>query len=93
MSAKLFSIVELFEIPGRGLIVVTDTAIRDVPKLLVGQKINYRKLNGDLYHSFIRGIEMISPFDSGRSFCFLAEENLTKTDLPIGTEVWQVGEL
>jgi hypothetical protein len=91
MPELLFRVADTFEIRGRGLVVGTDTPIRNVPFLLQsGSKVEYRRPDGTRIESVIKGLEFSSPFNPNSSYGYLAADGISKADLPLGTEVWLV---
>jgi hypothetical protein len=93
MPKLLFHVADTFEIQGRGLVVATDTSIRDIPFVLrAGSRIEYRRPDGTSMESVIKGLEFSSPFNPNRKYGYLAADGIAKSDLPLGTEVWLIPE-
>lgn len=86
----LLSVVEdLFQIEGRGLIVVPGLPdpSSTVPVLRRGSAVTLRRPDGSRIETFIRELEMINRRPPVPFTAFLLPEGLTKSDIPIGTEV------
>lgn len=91
MAEFLFKVAEVFEIPERGLIIATDTPIREIPFVLrPGEVIEFRSPDGGKFKSTIRALEFASPFNPNRTFAFLAGAEVAKVDIPPGTQIWLV---
>jgi hypothetical protein len=90
--AKLLSVVDdVFQISGRGSVVVVPGIPRDGGDWRVkgGDTVTLRLPNGAETSTVIGGIEMASP--PHPSFIpLLLGPGLTKTDVPIGTEIWMI---
>lgn len=86
-------VVETFEIKGRGVVVATDTTYEQLPnelRLKIGDPLELR-LNGKVVLSTnVAGIEHCDPWSPKHNFAFLIPRDLTKADVPIGSEVWAV---
>lgn len=93
MPEFLFRVVDTFQIQGRGLVVGTDTPIRNIPFVLrAGSRIEYRRPDCTSMASTIKGLEFSSPFNPNQPYGYLAANGITKADLPLGTEVWLLSE-
>ncbi len=76
----LFKVENKFMVPGRGLILTA--GLRD-KVIKVGDKIKLIRPDKFTIDSTIRGFAV---FDV--NYSVLIDSNLTKEDVPIGTEVW-----
>lgn len=87
MGEFLFKIQEIFEFEHIGLIVEADRKFKDA-NLKKGDEIELRLLNGLTLITSVAGIAMFNPSNPERLFSFSLPKNLSKKDVPIGTEVW-----
>ena len=79
MPELLFRVASTFQIQERGLVVGTDTPIRNVPFVLrAGSKIEYRRPDGSSMESTIKGLELLSPFNPNRPFGYLAANGMSQ---------------
>jgi hypothetical protein len=92
MTERLFRVRETFQLQGRGLVIATDALVRSIPRVLcAGQSIEFRRRDGRRILSIIKSLEFASPFNPNRTFAFLADDGITKDDVPPETEVWLGG--
>lgn len=86
---RLLSIVEdTFDLSGRRGVVVAPGIPREGDwRLKVGAPVSLRRPDGTQVRSSVTGIEMLSP-PHPTFIPILIGPDLTKGDLPIGTEIW-----
>ncbi|MGC1272524.1 MAG: hypothetical protein WBC44_02365 [Planctomycetaceae bacterium] len=90
MRRLLFKVEDTFAITGRGLVLWPGLIKSGPPtRLTIGNAVDLRRPDGTSLRTTIRGIEMPSLPDS---VPILLSEELTKDDVPIGTEVWHAAE-
>jgi hypothetical protein len=86
-------VFDTFEIKGRGVVVATDTTYEQLPrdlKLKIGDPIELRVGTEVVLRTRIVGIEHCDPWSPKHTFAFLLPRELSKADVPIGSEVWSV---
>jgi translation elongation factor EF-Tu-like GTPase len=89
MARCLFVVEDTFFIKGRGLVLVPGIVLQGDERLRVGDPILLKRPDGSFFESAIGGIEMIygTPPSSKQNVHILLKD-LTKEDVPIGSEVW-----
>jgi hypothetical protein len=91
MATFLFHVLELFDIPDRGVVVATDRAIRDCDfRLKIGDEIEIRHESRPVFRTKLAGIEMCDPYSPSRPFAFLLPISVGKQDIPVGAQIWQL---
>jgi hypothetical protein len=90
MARRLFTVADTFVIRGRGLVPVPGIVPVDDERFRVGDPIQLRRPDGLVVHTRIGGLEMLDPNPSNEVVILL--KDLTKQDVPVGTEIWSVGE-
>jgi hypothetical protein len=84
---KHLSIVEdIFQITGRGLVVVPGVPGEGNWRVKIGDAVVLKRPDGTEIATIIRGIEMVRA--KREMFPLLLGLELNKTDVPIGTEIW-----
>ena len=84
---------DTFEIKGRGVVVATDTTYDQLPRelrLKIGDPIELRVDGKVILRTKVVGIEHCDPWSPEHTFAFLLPRDLSKADVPIGSEVWSV---
>jgi hypothetical protein len=87
MGEFLFKIRETFELENKGLIVEADIKFKD-SGLKTGDEIELRPPDGQPLITYVKGIAMFNPSNPERLLSFSLTGNLSKKDVPTGTEVW-----
>jgi len=92
MARRLLVVEDTFFIKSRGLVPVPGIVPQGDERLRIGDPILIKRADGSLLEWHIGGIEMI-----GYSFGIVQQndvvillKNLTKEDIPIGSEIWSV---
>jgi translation elongation factor EF-Tu-like GTPase len=87
---QLLSIVEdLFQISGRGLIVVPGIPSSGNWKIKIGDPLVLKRPDGIELTTIVSGIEMLAHTRPGpHPMPILLGAEVTKEDVPIGTELW-----
>jgi len=89
----LFVVSDTFIIKGRGIILIPGIKPQGDERFRVGDIVELRKPNGIATHAKIAGIEMFTPPPADGSFPILLKESSVEiADVPIGTEVWSLGQ-
>ena len=95
MRRKLFVIDGVFNITGRG-IVVTGERESDFPAFKIGSTVVLIQPNGEEFITKIVGIDISKPIDyktfNRNKIGVLFEDNVSKKDVPIGTELFLLEE-
>lgn len=89
MSRRLFTVSDTFTIRGRGLVPVPGFVPVGEERFRVGDPLLLKRPDGSEVRTAIGGLELLDP-NPNRDVVVLLKE-LTKDDVPIGTEVWSVG--
>jgi hypothetical protein len=88
---RAFDVKELFELEGRGLVVITNKTYRQLDSRLalkVGDPVEFRQGERNLLRSRIAGIEISTPWSPDREFAFLLPTQIRKDDVPLFAEIW-----
>lgn len=89
MNRQLFKITEVFSLENLGLVVAVDVKSKDV-NLKINESIEVVRPDGSSLKTKIAAIPMLSPYNPERMFSFSLPKQISKEDIPIGTEVWSV---
>lgn len=91
MPTFLFTVDDVFEIPGRYVIPTPG-----VPVSICGIRndlpIELRRPDGTTLQSKVASVPMIDPYDPKRP-TVIALRGISKQDLPVGTEIWMNDDL
>ncbi len=90
MNTLLFTVVDTFLIEKRGLVLAAD-ARSDQVSLRVGESIELRRPDGSTVVSTVAGIARFVPHDPERTLDILLPPDISKEDVPVGTQVWSHG--
>jgi GMP synthase (glutamine-hydrolysing) len=78
-------VTDVFEITGRGVVAYPGVSGDGPFALRIGQTVELRRPDGTRVQTAIRGIEHLNPNPN----CVVPLLfNLSKSDLPVGTEIW-----
>src|SRR4051794_9747187 len=86
-----FNVKELFQIAGRGVVVVTDKTYEALPNTLalkIGDPVEFRQTGRIVLKTFVAGIEHFDPWSPKHSFAFSLPSVVTKQDVSVGAEIW-----
>lgn len=84
---------ETFEISGRGCVIVPDVPRSSLHfRLRAQDSIQLRNRNGAVLDTYIASIEMLCGSKVKDRIAFLLPANITRKDVPNGTEIWLVRE-
>ncbi len=86
----LSTVADVFAIEGRGCVVVPGLPhpSSTIPVLRRGVAITLRRADGSEVRTSVRELEMISRLSPVPFTPILLPSPLTKSDVPIGTEIW-----
>ena len=89
--SKLFTIVDSFDISGRGLVVASDQTFRTLGDVdvRIGDVIVLRSSERPDRNTTVHGIEHCDPWSPDRVFAILLPPDVDRSDVPNGTEVWK----
>ena len=90
MGRKLFTVEDTFVIRQRGVVVVPGIAPLGEEKFRIGDPLELRRPDGTRRQTAIAGLEMFHRPEPSAAFPLLLPQDITKEDVPIGTEVWSV---
>jgi len=91
MGRLLFVVEDTFAIKSRGLVLVPGILPEGSERFRVGDPILLRKPDGSAVETRIGGLELLCP--NPRHDVVIMLKELTKADVPIGTEVWSMDSL
>jgi hypothetical protein len=84
-------VIDTFDIKGRGVVVITDTTYEQLPReltLKIGDPVEIRMDGEVVLRTKIVGIEHCDPWSPKHTFAFLLPRDVSKADVPIGSQVW-----
>jgi hypothetical protein len=90
MAIRFGKVEELFDLSGRGLVVVTDTAYEQLPgdlAVTIGSVVEFRHA-GNSFEAEVKGIEHCDPWTERHKFAFLLSSDISKNQIPIGADIW-----
>jgi hypothetical protein len=94
MACHVCNVVDVFTLSGKGVIVVTDGTLDILDKLhctvKIGDPVEIRIASEVVVRSTISGIAMLGglPAHTPHAFDFMVPSEISKDDIPIGSEVW-----
>jgi len=86
---RLFTVSDTFMIRGRGLVLAPGTVPVGGERFRAGDPLLLKRPDGTEVQTTISSLEIMNPNPNHEVVVLLKE--LTKDDVPIGTEVWSVG--
>ncbi|MFO0899803.1 MAG: hypothetical protein U0836_20425 [Pirellulales bacterium] len=89
MARLLFTVVDRFDIEGRGVVAVPGLAAADAA-LRPGTLLEIRRSDAPARRTRLAGLELLNPSPKDRIVPIMFPLDITKADLPIGAEVWSV---
>ena len=89
---QLFVVDWIYSIPSRGVLLSPGVSIEDYERVESGDEIELRLPSGKVFRTRIAGFYHSGKPNSlyHRTWDILLEQNVTKDDIDIGTEVWLV---
>ena len=90
MPTFLFTVEDVFEISGRGVIPTPGVPI-SIQGIRNGLTVELRRPDGTKLETVVADIVMVSPYDPERPIP-IGLRGITKQDVPIGTEIWMGDE-
>jgi translation elongation factor EF-Tu-like GTPase len=87
----LFTVEDTFQISGRGCVLVPGPSAEEgSQRIRIGDRVCLRKPDGCSFDTTIAGVEMIGHRSRPKVITapILLPGDVTKGDVPIGTEVW-----
>ena len=87
-SRCLFVVEDSFLIRGRGLVLVPGIIPEGDERFRVGNPIRLKRPDGSAIDTSIGGLELVCP--NPRMDAVIMLNDLSKEDVPIGTEVWSI---
>ena len=90
---RIGRVTELFDLSGRGVVVVLETPISQLPSgltLRIGDPIEFRDGDTVMLESRVAGIEHCDPSTARTLFAFLLPRGVTQDSVAIGSDVWTV---
>jgi hypothetical protein len=86
MPTLLSTVEAVFQIAGRGCVVVPGIPREGTHHVRIGDPLILKLPNGQRLDTHVRGIEMLSP--PRPEMPILLGSELTKAQIPVGTELW-----
>lgn len=89
----LFTVQDAFQLTDRGCVLAPGpSAEPGAQAVRIGDRIRLRKPDGHSFDTFIRGLEMLGrrPRPEVITAAILLPKEITKHDVPKGTEVWLI---
>ena len=86
-----FNVMEIFQLAGRGLVVITDKTYETLPARLalkIGDPVEFRQTSHTLLKTWVTGIEHLDPWSPKHTFAFTLPFEVMKDDIPVGSEIW-----
>lgn len=86
----LSKVEDVFDITGRGCVIVPGIPYSFQPPLKIGAKLQFQNPSGSKVNTVLKGVEMINrgkPMDHSP---FLVDSHVKKGDIEIGAEVYYV---
>jgi hypothetical protein len=90
MARLLFIIEDRFTVRGRGVVVLPGIVPQGDERFRVGDTVELRKPDRTNIVTRIGGLEFMSPMPANHAISVLLPNELTKDDVPVGTEVWSL---
>lgn len=88
MARRLFTVEDTFAIRERGLVLAPGIIPEGEERFRVGDPITLLRPDGSSIEAKIGGLELLDP--NRRRDVVIMLKGMTKSDVPIGTEVWSV---
>ena len=88
----LFKVEDVFDITGRGCVLVPVVPDGLDFKIRAEDRIQLRTPTGRLVDTHIASIELLKMRDSPCRMTIMLPRDLTKNDVPVGTEIWYPSE-
>jgi hypothetical protein len=88
MPRRLFTVSDTFLIRGRGLVLVPGIVPVDDERFRAGDPLPLKRPDGTALRTTITNFEIMNP--NPRREVVVCLKELTKEDVPIGTEVWSI---
>jgi hypothetical protein len=90
MPRCLFIVTDTFLIRGRGIVLIPGIVPIGQERFHVGDPVRLKRPDGSDVRRVISGIEL--PYLNPSGGASILVKDLTKEDVPIGTEVWSVDD-
>jgi hypothetical protein len=88
----LFTVTETFAVPRRCVVLLPELKPIGEETFKVGDPLRLRRPNGVEDVVQIGGLELLNPLD-GKCQLVVTLSGIEKEDVPVGTEVWSVGDI
>ena len=88
----LFTVTEMFVVPGRCVVLLPELKPVGEEKFKVGDPLRLRRPNGVEEVVQVGGLEFLKPLDARKCQLVVTLSGMEQADVPVGTEVWSVGE-
>jgi hypothetical protein len=86
----LFKVEDMFDVPGRGCVIVPVIPDGSDVKVRAADLIQLRAPDGRVSDTHIASIELLKPQHGNRRMAIMLPRDLAKRDIPVGTEVWHL---
>jgi hypothetical protein len=88
MARLLFTVKDRFAVRGRGLVILPGIVPEGKERFCIGDCVELRHPNKTTRRTHIAGLELMCPMPPDGAHAVLLSSDLTKDDVPVGTEVW-----
>ena len=88
----LFKVEDVFDITGRGCVLASVVPDGLDFKIRAEDRIQLRTPSGRLVETHIASIELLKIRDGPCRMAIMLPRELTKSDVPVGTEIWYILE-
>jgi hypothetical protein len=76
------------------MVIATDCPTRSVPRLRVGDAIEFRNPDGTTFQSKVAAVEFADPYDPNRPFVFpIPPSGSAKEKIQISAEIWMISDV
>lgn len=81
---------DVFDVSGRGCVIVPGIPYSFEPKIGVGAELEIRNPSGRRVHAILKGVEMINRGRPMKHAPFLVDRDVKKSDIEIGAELYLI---
>ncbi len=90
MGRMLFKVEHCFEIRNHGVVILPGIVPQGYQRFRVGDSLELRRPDGTAVITSIVGLEFMNPMPANHALAVVLPTQLTKVDVPVGTEVWSI---
>jgi hypothetical protein len=93
MGRMLFKVEHCFAIRNRGVVMLPGIVPQGNERVRVGDSLQLRRPDGTAVRTSIAGLEFTNPMPANHALAVVLPTQLTKDDVPVGTEVWSISKV